>query len=318
MSYINDKLINALKKNHAGKRTAVNTLMDILPMGREAAYRRLRGEIPFTLDEAAVICKKFNLSFDRLVYGDDKELYDYQLQALFLKDPLGEFCRMLTEIATGIEEISTDPHSFSYRAYRALPAEFFGRYDSISKVYLYILFYQLKPTEIPGKMADMRLPRKIYDIQAQAADALLNIDSTIILDKHIVEDFIGIVKYFSFMGLLEKKEVAQIKADLFRLIDDLEKCASAGESPFGKKTDIYISNISFDATYSYIEGAGIKSSSVTVFCVDYLSCRNPDVLESQRLWIRSLIRFSTQISVSGEFQRNQYFTQQRHLVDTML
>lgn len=318
MSHINDKLIDALKNNHVGKGTAVNILMDILPMGKEAAYRRLRGEIPFTLDEAAVICKEFNLSFDWLVNRNEEELYDYQLQALFQKDPLDEFYRMLSGIAKGMEEISSDLNCFSYRAYRALPAEFFGRYNSVSRVYLYILFYQLQPSEMPPKIADMHFPRKVFDIQVQASNALLNIDSTIILDKHIVKDFIGIVRYFANMCLLEKKEVAQIKTDLFSLIDELENCASTGESPFGKKMDIYISDISFDATYSYIEGAGFKSCSISAFCLDYLSSSNPDVVESQRLWIKSLVRFSTQISVSGEFQRNQYFTRQREIIETML
>lgn len=36
-----------------------NTLMDILYIGKEAIYRRLRGEVPFTLAEAAVISRKW-------------------------------------------------------------------------------------------------------------------------------------------------------------------------------------------------------------------------------------------------------------------
>jgi hypothetical protein len=317
MSRINAELIVALKNSTPDKEKTVNLLMDILPMGREAAYRRLRGEIPFTLDEAALICKKLNLSIDKLINKDHNDLYDFRLQALFLRDPLNGFFRMLHNIAAGIDTMSVDPDSFSYRAYRALPIEFFFRYKLISKVYMYILFYQLQPHNLPPKLSDLYVPERIFDMQYHVSNAMHNVNSTIILDKHIGEDFIGLVRYFALMGLFESNEIEQIKEELHDMIDDLEKCASTGLSLSGKKMDIYISNISFDCSYSYMEGAGLKSGSISLYCIDYLSCNHPDVIESQRLWIKSLIRFSTQISVSGEFQRNEYFLQQRMLIDRM-
>ena len=35
-------------------------------MGKEAIYRRLRGEVPFTFQEAAVISKELGISLDRI------------------------------------------------------------------------------------------------------------------------------------------------------------------------------------------------------------------------------------------------------------
>ena len=35
--------------------------MDTLCIGREAIYRRLRGEVPFTLEEAALISRKLGV-----------------------------------------------------------------------------------------------------------------------------------------------------------------------------------------------------------------------------------------------------------------
>lgn len=317
MSHINEKLIEVLKNNTPAKGNTVDILMDILPMGKESAYRRLRGEIPFTLNEAVLICKRLNLSIDRLINNDGNESYDFKLQAIYLKDPLGEFCKMLSGIAEGTQKMSVDPNCFSYRAYRVLPVEFFFRYRFISKVYMYILFYQLQPHNLPSKLEDLHVPEKIFDLQSKVADALHNVNSTIILDRHIGEDFIGQVRYFALMGLFESSEIKQIKEDLYRMIDDLEKCASTGLSFAGKKMEVYISNISFDSSYSYMEGSGIKLGAITLYCIDYLLSTHPDVLENQRLWIKSLIRFSTQISVSGEYQRNEYFYKQRCLVDKM-
>ncbi len=42
-------------------------LTDKLNIGREAAYRRLRGEVPFTFGEAGVLSAQMNFSLDRTV-----------------------------------------------------------------------------------------------------------------------------------------------------------------------------------------------------------------------------------------------------------
>lgn len=320
MSRINDELIKALKNRTPGKGNTVNLLMDILSMGKEAAYRRLRGEIPFTLEEAAVISEKFNISLDSLFEKPENESFDFKLQALFSKDPLREYYKMLDDTVSGIEKIvETDPHTVSHRAYRCLPTEFLFRYDSLTKIYIYILFYQLYYSDMSNDyLTNMHIPQVIFDAQQRAADVLQSVNTTLILDKHIFSDYIEIVKYFQNMGLIDEQDVMNIKSELFLMLDDMENSASTGYSKQGKAIDMYISQISFDATYSYMEGAGIRSCSVTLFCIDHLSCLNQEVTENHRLWIKSLVRFSTQISVSGELQRNMYFSKQRNLVETML
>ena len=41
--------------------------MDILYIGKEAIYRRLRGEVPFTLAEAAIISRKLGIALDKMI-----------------------------------------------------------------------------------------------------------------------------------------------------------------------------------------------------------------------------------------------------------
>ena len=46
---LNIGLIEAAKEKMPTGTNLANTLMDILYIGKEAIYRRLRGEVPFTL-----------------------------------------------------------------------------------------------------------------------------------------------------------------------------------------------------------------------------------------------------------------------------
>ena len=64
---LNTGLIEALKEKLPPKTNLANLLMDTLCIGREAIYRRLRGEVPFTLEEAALISRKLGVSLDKIV-----------------------------------------------------------------------------------------------------------------------------------------------------------------------------------------------------------------------------------------------------------
>ena len=62
--------IEALKEKLPPKTNLANLLMDTLYIGREAIYRRLRGEVPFTLEEAALISRKLGVSLDKLYHTE--------------------------------------------------------------------------------------------------------------------------------------------------------------------------------------------------------------------------------------------------------
>ena len=64
---LNIGLIEAAKEKMPTGTNLANTLMDILYIGKEAIYRRLRGEVPFTLAEAAVISRKLGISLDKMI-----------------------------------------------------------------------------------------------------------------------------------------------------------------------------------------------------------------------------------------------------------
>ena len=57
-NYIVNELIAAMKERIPRGINLANYLTDALCMGKEAVYRRLRGEVAFTFDEIAMIsCK---------------------------------------------------------------------------------------------------------------------------------------------------------------------------------------------------------------------------------------------------------------------
>ena len=52
---LNDELVSAIRNSVSDDMNIANLLMDILSIGKEAVYRRLRGDVPFTFDEVSKI-----------------------------------------------------------------------------------------------------------------------------------------------------------------------------------------------------------------------------------------------------------------------
>ena len=63
----NANLIEAMKDKLPVKGKLADMLMDTLYIGKEAVYRRLRGEVPFTFKEAALVSRKLGISLDTII-----------------------------------------------------------------------------------------------------------------------------------------------------------------------------------------------------------------------------------------------------------
>ena len=62
-----NELITAMKDRLPPGQNLANFLTDTLCIGREAVYRRLRGEVAFTIDEVAQISCKLGISIDQII-----------------------------------------------------------------------------------------------------------------------------------------------------------------------------------------------------------------------------------------------------------
>lgn len=87
-----------------------------------------------------------------------------------------------------------------------------------------------------------------------------------------------------------------------------------GEFSNGKQAYLYLSNINFEATYSFVEKGSFQLSMYRLYAINYMDSQHPEICRAQKEWIQSLKRYSTLISQSGEIQRMIYFTKQREIV----
>jgi len=68
---LNKKITETILKHIPRHIKPVPYLMSFLDLGRLSTYRRLKGEIPFTVDEILKLSKEFGFSIDKIISEND-------------------------------------------------------------------------------------------------------------------------------------------------------------------------------------------------------------------------------------------------------
>lgn len=108
-----------------------------------------------------------------------------------------------------------------------------------------------------------------------------------------------------------------LKEELLQLLGVVEHLSIKGEFSENKKVSFYLSNISFEATYSYIEKHDYQVSLLRVYSINSMDSQSSYICQMQRNWIQSLKRHSILVSESGEAQRIAFLQKQLEVINTL-
>ncbi len=315
---LNTNLIEVMKNKIPDGVNLANTLMDILYIGKEAVYRRLRGEVPFTLNEASIISKKLGVSLDQIVGISYTNNAMFDLNLIHYSDPIKTYYTMLGHYVKLFESLSDDPSAEVSTASNMIPQTYYLQYENLSKFRLFKWMYQNEKVNCVKYFSELNIPDELKQTQKAFAEATQHIQTThFIWDSMIFYYLVNDIKYFASIHLITEDEVTKLQDELLRLLNDLEGIASRGKFDTGKDICIYISNINFEATYGYMETSNMEMSLIRIFSIDSITSKDKEMCRHMKDWILSLRKFSTMISESGEMQRIQFFKKQREIVENM-
>lgn len=109
---------------------------------------------------------------------------------------------------------------------------------------------------------ELDIPPKLVNIQKDYVAMTRHIHSIdYIWDNMIFQHLINDIQYFASLHLISDETKEEIKNELFLLADELEELAINGKTADGNRVRIYVSNINFEATYSYVDTNNLQRAS---------------------------------------------------------
>lgn len=316
---LNADLIRALKLRFSNRKALTCALVSMLHIEKEAVYRRLRREVPFTLAEAATISSKLGISLDYLAGCNSGTGKPFQLALTEHENPLTEDFSMLQGLTTLIRRAKGKHEIEAGLATNVLPQSVFLNYEYITRFYLFKWLYLYDNKDTAKPFSEVYPSKKLKQVYRDYAEESRYIDrTTFILDPLVIQYLVNDIRFFSDIRLISPEDVQHLKNDISLILDNLESVAGRGkEEGAVKKVNIYISNINFDTSYSFAQTENISISLIAAFMLNTVVSFEESSFNRIKTWIHSLKRLSTLISESGEIQRIRFFEQQREILDTL-
>lgn len=321
--FIQGQFLMRVKSGLPSNVSFVDELADLLTLSTDSAYRRIRCETLFNIEEITLICKHFRVSFDPEVqHMSNKVTFDY----LKLDDKKENFKLWLMYISGDVKKIGTSVNNQIIYGADDVPLwhHFFNR-DLIA----FKLFYWLKSILNSPDFAEQNYDPSLIDEEmiSSASEMLRNyneINSIEIWTEDTLNSNLKQIEYFWESGFFNHKIEALHLCDLFleELNLVLKKAAKSsklidkGESGRENfklyKSEVMIGNNSILANIGSTKIAYVSNNTFNM-----MSTTSADFVHENELWLNNLLRKSTLISGVGEKQRNQFFRVLREKVEAL-
>ena len=315
---IQDNLIAKVRESVPEDTNLANYLSDLLNIGRESVYRRLRGEINFTFDEVATLSRDLNFSLDNLIGMKRDANALFNIHMLQKMDYFDIYVNKMLEYGKLFREASAEIQTKARISANTLPYFFHISYEALSKLRIYKWLYQNQKIKPGDKYADFLLPKKVIDAhQAFHKDIQTVPNITIIMDNNVFWSVTKDIEYFWKRNLLSDDDLLVFKKELHRMVDILEKMATDELCGNGVEVEMYISAVDFEASYLHFEYGDNQFSQVRIYSISAIDTFDTAICNIQKQWMESQKRYSVLISGSGEMQRFEYMNKQREYIDAI-
>ncbi len=313
---LTEELINAIRNVLPAKNSLVESLMELLSIGKEAAYRRIRSEVPFTIDEIAKISAKYHISIDKILSIDSLNQAIFNINT-YTSDFYAAYFNQIQRDIFFLNRVSKSKHNTVAMAANSMPYSFYLEFENLSKFRLYKWMYQ-RHNDPELSFSKMKVPADITAAHSKLADEILLIESLYaIIDRNLFSSIINEIIFFYKRNLLLKQELELLKKELFALANQLERYATMGTNSKGCEMNMYLSSVDIDAAYFYLKNDDFESARIKLYTIETIITQNPYICKTQKLWIDSLKRYSTMITQSGEIERIRFFKEQKALINAL-
>lgn len=313
-----NSLLNEIKRRLPQNTKLADVFIKTLGISKEAAYRRLRNEVPLTFDETAILAKDFGISLDNLVGVEVQYSRPFQLRLPEFIDVQEEDSYMFDDFLCFLKKISDSPDTEVGMLTNMLPQDLFSGFGYLIKFNVFKWqYYYHNEQVIP--FHELYIPRKVLSSFKKQFEHSKNIKKTIyIFDNSIYKKIVDEINYFHNIQLINKEDTLHIREELLRCLDYIEELTESGKF---KETEndvlVYITNLEVTTPYTYLRSGDVKYSLIKTFILTSATSLDNKTFDKMKDWIRASMRTSTLITQTNENFRLQYFRTQREIIDTL-
>lgn len=303
--------IERIKQSLPASHSLVDELSDLLELSPDSAYRRIRGETAFTLDEIIKICNAYKISFDSFCIQQNS-IVNFKYWSM-TNDPAGMteyFKRILEDMKT----IDHAPKKEIIYVAEDIPVFHLFKFPELAS---FKIFYWMKSVmnvpELEGKKYDHALlPSEIFETGKQILNLYKRFPSIEIWSERTISSIMKQIDYYYEAGLFAKKNDGLHICDvLSSALEDIQKMAEkttkADTAGFEENYTLYYSDNEIGNNYILVNLPDMKHVYLSHHTCNNMVTADHVFCDDTEQWLKGIIKKSTLISGVSEKQRNRYF-----------
>ena len=314
---LNKRIVENVLKHIPKNKKPVIYLVNTLNISRESAYRRLRGDIPFTIEELITLATHLNFSID-VIYDQEKQNYAFYDFSRMEKNTTDFFAFMLKKYDEVVGKIKYAKKLEAIMTFNTFPPPFYAGFLNLFKFMFYKWLHQSKEIYRNKPYSETVLPDEAIIFQRKMkGNFILGNNVILILDMNIFLNLMKEIQYFYHRKLLTNEDLLLLREDTIRLIDQYENIVQTGKYGF-TEIQLYLSSLCVNSNTVYYEYDDKIEPLFWIFTVNPIIIRNTGFVSMQKKWLNLIRRQSTLITQSNEIMQAEFFFQQREYIDKYL
>ena len=316
---LNEILITTVLESIPKSIKPVAFLMDTLELSRESVYRRIRGEIPFSIGEVAQLSLSLGFSLDELMGGSRKGRAFFDLLSGKSAESPEAFLTMLQKYHGHIENYINVENGKTIMALNRLTPTLFVFFEPLFKFIYSKWLHQNEESPSKQSFSDVVIPDELLAMQDNIQSSFKKMKNiSLIFDPNVFSSITRDIQYFSQRKLINCYELEILREELHRMIDFFEDIAKTGSLEYSSKINIYLSPLYINSNTCYADMNGSSESIFWIFTANPMYVSHPEVCATHKKWLLALQRQSILITLSNEILQSEFFDKQRKYVETHL
>lgn len=304
---------------------AVSYLANLLSLGDNAIYRRLRGDTLLTLGELHQLAQHFGFSLDSVFFDKtDKIIFSYG----FFTRRTSSFDSYINQVFDSAKQLHEMPEAKIFYTSQELP--FFLYFASpvlfSFKMYIYALTYWNFKNFRDKKFSRQLIPENLLARAREVSELYNLIPSTELWNANLIDNTLNQIEYLATIDKFEDSGDALLICNAVRdLINHAREMATQGhkfsqngtQRTPGRELTLYFN--SFSRTNDTILVTSRSGSLVhtTFGTPNFLTTVDQNICHQVEDWFQSIVSRSTSISVHSGKERNKFFNDLEKRVDQM-
>ncbi|MCD8261715.1 MAG: hypothetical protein LUD15_09680 [Bacteroides sp.] len=293
-------------------------LSEILGIKPHSVYRKLKGEIHFSVDDLVKISDALSIPLGSLL-DDHTSVYSSPVNLLAIDDRFREqdYKYSAKPVHDIFREAGKAANSRFTAICKSLPLITYYYYDWLMKfAHLRWLYFNTRSFH-PGSLSEIQFPDEYRDVKEAYTEAFTTLRRLVfIVDGDMIRNFTRELLFFRKISCITPQELRYVLDDLQDMLATVEKiCRKGYGATFRQEIQVFCFDISLYNDIYLVESNKFNLGIFYAHGFNPTLHKEPQTFEVIKRWVESSLRCSNFICGAGETDRKIFFEKQYRLLE---